>query len=1527
MGRRKIERTEAEVAEIKKARNEKRKEQRRNRSTEKKNCIVTQQTAPIIITSNSVCIPNRTNVSLINKLSTPEHYNKFINYTFKNKVNDLLATPSTSRDIIPLTSNQFPSQQSEQTNSTSLSPRLIDFQNWSSEHNFNRSSPVLFTESQNFLSEHDYSTLSQPTFTELQNHHSEHNYYKKTINQSSNNVNFTNEHLIQNESNVNNIIGIDRIQQNYLGEMNVSCQHCNAKHFSAEKVSNKANSFNECCRHGEVALESQPEFPILLKSLFEGTHEKSNNFFNRIRNFNSSFSFASFNANLVDLSSQRRGPYCFKIQGQIYYQINTSLYPSSNESPSYGQLFIVDTTEAVECRSKRNVDCDVNLLKDIDIILRQHNIFAKSYQMMKDVLKNSSVIDENGGIVEPELNLIFTLKPGMDVRRYNFQRVNEVAAVFSTTVDGEIPESYVTVQNKNTKTFQYLSTMDPNTEPWVYPLFYPTGNQGWHESIPYVHKTNRRVTRADYYKFHLATRDEFNVFLMGRRLTQQWIVDSYVKIEKDRLNYCKFNQKKLRAESYQGLLDHLHSRNNNSDTNSNIGRIVILPSSFPGSARNMLQHYQDAMSIVRIFRKPDLFVTMTCNPKWREISDNLLPGQSASDRPDLVARVFDLKKNALIKMIVKDNLFGEVVAYNWVIEFQKRALPHLHMLITLKSNCKIVTPDRVDEIISAEIPNQTNNPILYDIVSRNMLHGPCGDWCLINGVCSKKFPKNFRDVTTMDENGYPFYRRRDNGTTFTRNDYVFDNRHVVPYNATLLVTFNCHINVEVVSSIKAVKYLYKYVYKGHDKAGITINGRIPNDQPALSITENRTSNDSNINTIDHDEVRNFVDARYVGPVEAAWRILSKNLQNKSHSIIRLPVHLPNQHSVTINDDCNHNELQEALQKQTMLIDYFSLNERDTSARQYIYSDIPRHYVFKKNNETKISSWQPRKRNFNVIGRMYSVSPSQIDLFHLRLLLIHIKGAKSFEELKTVNGIICDTFMSACLAAGLIEDDQEWRRTLNEAVSWMMPRQLRCLFARILIHCQPLNPEKLWEEFKLAMSEDVSRRLGLEEGQKRAYVYINSILQREGHSLSVYPGMPQINDIEISNFIINAIECNTCDIPNCVYIDGPGGSGKTFVYTTLCQILKNKNKNVCTMAYTGIAATLLPNGKTVHKTFGLPVPMFSDSSSHIKPNSVQGEYLKNVDVFVWDEAPMSPRHALEIIDRTLRHIMNNDIPFGGKMMILGGDFRQLLPVQPNATRTETVNMSIKYSALWIHFQKFSLTQNMRALPEEIEFVQFLLNVGDGSLNNLNDELNLPDMCSTSKNNDIVDNVYGNIIRGKRYTELTKTVILSARNVDVDAINREVVALLDSSTEKIYAAVDSTENCDNGNMDDAILPEYLNTLNPPNFPPYELHLRQYAIVMLIRNINLSEGLCNGTRLIVEDLGVFVLRCKILTGDKAGDIVFINRMTLYCENIYPFTFKRRQFPIKVAFCMTINKAQGQTFDKVGIDLTKDVFNHGQF
>ncbi|XP_058810656.1 ATP-dependent DNA helicase PIF2-like [Phymastichus coffea] len=218
---------------------------------------------------------------------------------------------------------------------------------------------------------------------------------------------------------------------------------------------------------------------------------------------------------------------------------------------------------------------------------------------------------------------------------------------------------------------------------------------------------------------------------------------------------------------------------------------------------------------------------------------------------------------------------------------------------------------------------------------------------------------------------------------------------------------------------------------------------------------------------------------------------------------------------------------------------------------------------------------------------------------------------------------------------------------------------------------------------------------------------------------------------------------------CSYIDGQGGSGKTFVYTTIYNLLMSENMKCSTMAFTGIATTLLPNGRTVHKTFGLPVPTFNNSSSNIKIQSDEGMLLKNTKVFIWNEAPMAPRCGLEIVNRSFKYIMNNDLPFGGKIMVLGGDFRQLLPISVNGTRNEIFNLSLKNSHLLPLFEKFHLKSNMRVLQNELEFANYLLHVGNGTLNHQSNNLQIPQYCILSENECIVQNIFGNLIWQSNY----------------------------------------------------------------------------------------------------------------------------------------------------------------------------------
>lgn len=234
--------------------------------------------------------------------------------------------------------------------------------------------------------------------------------------------------------------------------------------------------------------------------------------------------------------------------------------------------------------------------------------------------------------------------------------------------------------------------------------------------------------------------------------------------------------------------------------------------------------------------------------------------------------------------------------------------------------------------------------------------------------------------------------------------------------------------------------------------------------------------------------------------------------------------------------------------------------------------------------------------------------------------------------------------------------------------------------------------------------------------------------------------------------------------------------------------------------------------------------------------------------------------------------------------------------------------------------------MRVLAEEIDFTEFLLQIGNGELNDDEDYITLPDDIIAPLDSSIVDDIYKDFINGNRYEEFANCVILCPRNIEVSEINQHVVSLLNEDTEHVYTSIDTIRANENGEITQSILPEYLNTLEPNNLPPYKLILRDNCIIMLIRSLNINEGLCNGTRLRIISFSTHLLKCEILSGDKRGNITFINRITLICDNDYPFTFQRRQFPVELAFTMTINKSQGQTFHRIGIQLNREVFSHGQ-
>ena len=327
----------------------------------------------------------------------------------------------------------------------------------------------------------------------------------------------------------------------------------------------------------------------------------------------------------------------------------------------------------------------------------------------------------------------------------------------------------------------------------------------------------------------------------------------------------------MRADLYQGLVDSLHAGEGRADA---VGKRTVLSPTFIGGPRDMRRQYMDAMALVRKYGKPDIFHTMTCNPNWDEIRQLLLPGQTTQDRPDLVTRVFRAKLEVLKNKLMKNDILGKVRAYVYVVEFQKRRLSHAHFLLIMKRKYKLTCPQQYDLLISAKLPNRKKFPEFYKMVTKHIMHGPCGvlnPFCPCTKgrtSCKNRYLRAFCESTSQGKDSYPIYRRRNDGRKEMVRGHELDNRWVVPYNPYLLRTFNCHINVEACGSIKSVKYLFKYIYKGHDRASV-----------AVREGDNADSS-GNVN-----EIKQFRDARWVTPPEAMWRIYGFDL-SKNHPPVK-----------------------------------------------------------------------------------------------------------------------------------------------------------------------------------------------------------------------------------------------------------------------------------------------------------------------------------------------------------------------------------------------------------------------------------------------------------------------------------------------------------------------------------------------------------------------------------------------------------------------------------------------------------------
>ena len=666
---------------------------------------------------------------------------------------------------------------------------------------------------------------------------------------------------------------------------------------------------------------------------------------------------------------------------------------------------------------------------------------------------------------------------------------------------------------------------------------------------------------------------------------------------------------------------------------------------------------------------------------------------------------------------------------------------------------------------------------------------------------------------------------------------------------------------------------------------------------------------------------------------------------------------------------------------TQLTEWFAFNAKDQQgvAKDVLYQDFPKKFSF----DTKTKTWKLRTRSAPAIGRMYFASPTQGERFYLRLLLTAVPGATSFKFLRTFNGQELDSFKSACLQCGLLENDNEWRQCLQEAGEMQTGSALRTLFAIILTSCFPSKPDELWNRFKHQICDDLRHVLETvlhfqnhnftdDDVYDYGLYLLNDILIKSGKFLKNFPPMPvhqqhwedQISDNELLNEQLDynhaalhalveqnyqsfnneqrlaydaAIESVQNNLGKMLFIHSGGGGGKTFLCNTIAAKVRSEGDVALCVASSGIAALLLEGGRTAHSRFKIPIPVHETSIGSISASSPMFEVLQRTKVIIWDEVPMQHKFAIDSVDRSLRDLLHKpDAPFGGITVVFGGDFRQTLPVVAKAGREQIIGASFVKGNLWRHVNVFYLKQNMRLdrTPDSDQHAAWLLDVGAGNNPDNENVVEIPEAmcCSDRTLESLIASTYPDIaqmdnIDGQYFLDRT---ILSAKNNDVHKINLAILDQIYPDREKQVMLSADSVNLDDSAVQDQPYPiEFLNSLNASGLPLSKLALKSGCPLMLLCNLDASKGLCNGSRLILTDIRQHVLKCKIITGDArfAGQIVLIPRITIEpSAETLAIPLQRRQFPVHVAFAMTINKSQGQGVKNVGLDLRTPVFSHGQ-
>ena len=798
----------------------------------------------------------------------------------------------------------------------------------------------------------------------------------------------------------------------------------------------------------------------------------------------------------------------------------------------------------------------------VDNMIRNHNVLHPQFQLLRDRMLNEPDM--------PTMTLVFRGQVGTQHGAPAAQEMANLAA----GPHGLHPHGYhaVVVKRRPDGTWQ-------NTKLWAhrpgfmecqYPMLFPMGIGGWmdvkvavHQRLPdgniamdiagqpiveryererFVDVQGNFVSLHEYVKKRLYTEENWH---KTGKLYQQYTLDMYATDVGRKLWFEKQRQAKQRIVNRQGVAAAIAAANA-AGVEHPLGQQIratdvgkpYLNAKFTGSPAYYAHNKRKALALLARCGRPSYFVTMTCNPNWPEVKEALLPGQQWRDRHDIVDRVFQLKKDDMMDHLRRGTFFKDANSNKqpassnlWVIEYQKRGLPHAHIAVRVMGE-QPNNAATLDRHVSATLP--VEDEWLNQMVQSTMVH-KCTPACqratpaqgrgITEGSCKYYFPKPVQALTTLDDKGFVLYKRN------AQSEWV------VPSVAAMLRRYHCHINVEVAASVAIIAYLFKYVFKGSDSATVAMRTIAT---PAAGAPLPRAHANGAVPPPLPDACDEFLTTRFTGSTEAAMHFFGFHRCRMTPSVDELPVHLPGHDNIIVDgtdedvrDVVNQTKSQIAiyflrpknrskLTKQSVppanyftnlhpalvhhqvrvadqdaeravLNEYLSLHQVDTVMMNdfdnMTYTTFWEHYIVAPTNTTsgwflqevnpphkKIKRRELMRRNNVKICYIRTVLPTMPELFYMRLLLKE-RPARSFEDLRKMDELgHYATFEEAAKVRGLVVDDNEAELCMKEVVPTETPSCLRRLFVTLITQLPNTQPFNLFLQFHEVMQADYNNTI-------------------------------------------------------------------------------------------------------------------------------------------------------------------------------------------------------------------------------------------------------------------------------------------------------------------------------------------------------------------------------------------------------------------------------------------------------------------